>query len=261
MTVANRRDQILYTIRNYEGGFDNDRRDRGNWTSGKIGVGELKGTKYGIAAFVYPNLDIRNLTEDQAVSIYEQDYWPKVDGDNLPAGPDVVAYDGCVNSGAGRSLQWLGQALGSPSRSAPVLSGLARAAADKVALVKAMCAARRGFLISLHNAVYERGWLKRVANIEARGVRLALADGGRDVVAGLKAESTKATAAARTNATGAISAPTVTTASQTVGPPVDLSMPVKVILVTIVLAITLALVIKAYQHFARARAFSNEVTP
>ena len=34
----------------HEGLFQNDRDDRGNWTSGKIGVGELKGTKFGIAA-------------------------------------------------------------------------------------------------------------------------------------------------------------------------------------------------------------------
>ena len=27
-----------------EGGFQKDPKDRGNWTSGKVGVGELKGT-------------------------------------------------------------------------------------------------------------------------------------------------------------------------------------------------------------------------
>ena len=44
-----------------EGGFTNDPNDRGNWTSGKIGVGELKGTKYGISAMAYPLEDIKNI--------------------------------------------------------------------------------------------------------------------------------------------------------------------------------------------------------
>ena len=41
-----------------EGGFDDDARDRGNWTGGRIGVGELKGTKYGVSAAAFPDLDI-----------------------------------------------------------------------------------------------------------------------------------------------------------------------------------------------------------
>ena len=40
--------------------------DRGNWTSGVIGVGTLVGSKFGISAATYPTLDIPNLTRDGA---------------------------------------------------------------------------------------------------------------------------------------------------------------------------------------------------
>ena len=71
MTIA---DWILRTIA-HEGGFTNNPKDRGNWTGGKIGVGVLKGTNFGISAMSYPDLDIANLTQAQAVSIYLKDYW------------------------------------------------------------------------------------------------------------------------------------------------------------------------------------------
>lgn len=52
-------------IINVEGGLTNDRQDFGGLT------------KYGISQRSYPNLDIANLTVDQALSIYEHDYWDK----------------------------------------------------------------------------------------------------------------------------------------------------------------------------------------
>ena len=59
----------------HEGGFQRLPNDSGNWTGGEIGVGELKGTKYGISAAQFPHLDIQNLTEEQAVEIYREGYW------------------------------------------------------------------------------------------------------------------------------------------------------------------------------------------
>lgn len=39
-----------------------DRNDKGNWTGGRVGVGQLKGTKYGISAAAYLHLGIKSLT-------------------------------------------------------------------------------------------------------------------------------------------------------------------------------------------------------
>lgn len=92
----------------HEGGFTDDRRDRGNWTTGVIGKGELKGTKYGVSAMTYPHLDIRNLTLAQAKAIYLQDFWIKAACDELPSGLDYMVFDMAINhgvAGAGRIVQ------------------------------------------------------------------------------------------------------------------------------------------------------------
>lgn len=68
---------VEITLKN-EGGFQKDPNDKGNWTGGVIGSGELKGTKYGISAAQFPNLDIENLTTEQANGIYWLKYWNKL---------------------------------------------------------------------------------------------------------------------------------------------------------------------------------------
>jgi lysozyme family protein len=61
--------------KDHEGGFQKLHDDKGNWTGGEVGVGVLKGTKYGISAAQFPDLDIENLTTDQAAAIYKEGYW------------------------------------------------------------------------------------------------------------------------------------------------------------------------------------------
>ncbi len=57
-------------------------------------------TKYGISQRSYPNLDIRNLTEEQAKEVYKRDYWDKVKGDDI-ANQEVAGniFDTAVNMG------------------------------------------------------------------------------------------------------------------------------------------------------------------
>ena len=66
--------KVFDRVIGHEGGFQADPKDRGNWTSGVVGQGELKGTKFGLAAMTYPHLDIKNLTVDQAKAIYFEDW-------------------------------------------------------------------------------------------------------------------------------------------------------------------------------------------
>ena len=56
-----------------EGVLSMDPKDSGNWTGGKIGLGKLKGSKYGISAASYPMVDIANLTLEGAKAIYLRD--------------------------------------------------------------------------------------------------------------------------------------------------------------------------------------------
>jgi len=56
-------------------------------------------TKFGISKRSYPNLDIVNLTIDQAREIYKKDFWDKVSGDLLPSGLNLLVFDAAINQG------------------------------------------------------------------------------------------------------------------------------------------------------------------
>ena len=68
-------DNAFKIILKHEGGFQKMPGDKGNWTGGKVGAGVLKGTKYGISAAQFPDLDIENLTIEDAEAIYKKEYW------------------------------------------------------------------------------------------------------------------------------------------------------------------------------------------
>lgn len=96
----------------HEGGYTANPKDRGNWTTGIIGKGKLNGTKYGVSAMAYPNVDIKNLSVEQAKVIYKRDYWDKAKCDQLPNGIRFHVFDCAVNSGVSRAIKTLQQALG-----------------------------------------------------------------------------------------------------------------------------------------------------
>ncbi len=95
-----------------EGAWSGDPNDSGNWTGGKVLAGELKGTKYGISAASYPNLDIQNLTLTEAQAIYKSDYWDKIHGDEMPLTIAVIAFDSAVNQGVGGAIRLLQKVYG-----------------------------------------------------------------------------------------------------------------------------------------------------
>jgi len=94
------------------GKLDLNQNDRGNWTGGQVGVGKLKGSKFGISAMSYPTLDIFNLTLEDAHGIYKSDYFDKVRGDDLPPPLALLVFDAAVNSGPLRAALWLQASLG-----------------------------------------------------------------------------------------------------------------------------------------------------
>ncbi len=86
----------------HEGNYVNDPQDPG---------GE---TKFGISKRSYPNLDIKNLTLDQAREIYLADFWNFMRIGDLPDALRYFAFDVAVNCGApwaARSLQRAAGAL------------------------------------------------------------------------------------------------------------------------------------------------------
>lgn len=96
----------------HEGEYSNDRNDRGNWTSGVIGQGELRGTKFGISAAAYPHLNIKELKLDQAQAIYLSDYWIVAGCDRVPPEVAFDLFDTAVNSGPKAAARLLQAAIG-----------------------------------------------------------------------------------------------------------------------------------------------------
>jgi len=92
-------DRAFAIVVGEEGVFSTDRSDPGNWTSGKVGEGEFKGTKYGISAAAYPDLDIASLTLDTAKSLYKRDRWDYCGCDAMTWARAICVFDCAVNQG------------------------------------------------------------------------------------------------------------------------------------------------------------------
>lgn len=105
-------DQAFERLIGHEGKFTDDRQDRGNWTTGVIGKGQLNGTKYGISAMTYPDLDIRNLTLARAKIIYKRDWWDKINAESLHSAIVFQVWDFAVNAGMGTAKRKLQKAVG-----------------------------------------------------------------------------------------------------------------------------------------------------
>jgi lysozyme family protein len=82
-----------------EGGYVNDPNDPG---------GE---TNFGICKRAYPNVDIKNLTVEQATDIYRKDYWDKCRCDELPSCIQGLVFDTAVNQGTKIAIVLLQRAL------------------------------------------------------------------------------------------------------------------------------------------------------
>ena len=150
----------------HEGGLTLDPKDRGNWTTGVIGKGELKGTKYGISAMAYPREDIQHLTLDRARQLYRRDYWDAVRADDMPDAVRFDLFDSAVNSGVTQATKWLQRAAGATDDGiiGPKTLSAVRAA-DPHVLSKRFNGQRLRFMTDLKTwNVYGKGWARRIAD-------------------------------------------------------------------------------------------------
>lgn len=83
-----------------EGGYVNDSNDPG---------GE---TNFGISKRAYPNVDIKNLTLEQAKIIYKNDYWDKIRGDEITYPLNLFLFDCAVNQGVSVAITLLQKSAG-----------------------------------------------------------------------------------------------------------------------------------------------------
>lgn len=124
-------------------------------------------TKYGISKKVYPTLDIENLTEEHAMSIYGTDFWNHCKINHLPEWLQYIVFDTAVNCGQGTAVILL-QKLGGVTADG-VVGQETLDAAQKVT-VEQYADARKAHYnkIILENPEDEKfrnGWFNRVEKI------------------------------------------------------------------------------------------------
>ncbi|MCH7329654.1 glycoside hydrolase family 108 protein [Acinetobacter modestus] len=159
-------EQAFDRLIGHEGEFTDDPKDRGNWTTGIIGKGICKGTKYGVSAMTYPDLDIKNLTLDQAKAIYKRDWWDKLNADSLDAAIVFQVWDFAINAGMGTAKRKLQKSVGMAEDG--IIGPLTLKAILKVDLNDLLMkfnAERLNYYTSLSTwPRYGKTWTRRVAN-------------------------------------------------------------------------------------------------
>lgn len=159
-------DKAFERVFTNEGGFQDDPKDRGNWTSGKIGVGELKGTKFGLAAMTYPQLDIKNLTLSQAKEIYKRDWWDKLGMERFRSAMQYQMFDAAINHGMHNATKILQYAVS--AKADGIIGPKTRAAAASMELndlLMCFLAERLVFMTDIRTwEHYGKGWARRIAH-------------------------------------------------------------------------------------------------
>lgn len=137
-----------------EGGYTNNPKDPGGPTNFGITLTDYRKyiNKSGTAD------DVRNMTVEQAKSIYKPKYWDALGCDDLASGVDYTVFDYGVNSGLGRPRKALGKFK--------TLSG--------TQLIDAINDERLAFLRALPTwNTFGKGWTRRVSGVRAYSKVLA----------------------------------------------------------------------------------------
>lgn len=156
----------------HEGGFSLDPKDKGNWTTGKVGKGELKGTKWGISASAYPHLNIRNLTVQDAADIYKKDYLDLLRADSFEDGVAFQLLDFAINSGVAAAKKGIQKAVNvKPDGVIGPVTLKAILSYTEADMIMLLLATRLEFLTSAPTwPDHGRGWVRRVAQNLKYGV-------------------------------------------------------------------------------------------
>jgi lysozyme family protein len=175
----------------WEGGDVNHPDDPGGKT--RWGVTQARYDEYRVKRHAAKR-SVFQMTRDEMLDIYRT-YWDAVKGDTLASGVDLATWDFGVNSGPSRAWKTLTTVLGGTD----------------VQTIQKLSAKRLSFMKGLTIfKTFGKGWSARVADIEARAVKMALA-GTTTVRSSLMTEALKADASAKkksnaTKATGSASA-------------------------------------------------------
>lgn len=85
----------------------------GGYVANDAGKGE---TKFGINKTANPDVDVKNLTPEQAKALYRERYWNGIGADKLPKEMRAVAFDTAVNMGVSTANRLMAASGGDPAK-------------------------------------------------------------------------------------------------------------------------------------------------
>lgn len=163
-------ESCLKALLKHEGGFVNHPKDPGGMTN--LGVTKKVWEEW--IGRTCDEAEMRSLTPEKVGPLYKKKYWDAVKGDELPSGVDSVVFDCAVNSGPGRAVKFLQEAVGTtadgsigPKTLATVASLPAKDTINKY------CDLRLAFLKSLKTfGTFGKGWTTRVNGVREESCKL-----------------------------------------------------------------------------------------
>lgn len=153
-------DESITFVLKMEGGVvaENDPNDPGGWT------------KFGISQKAYPNIDIKNLSVEEAREIYRRDYWAPCQCDELPRPFAIAIFDMAVNQGVKTATRTMQIALGVTVDG--VIGPKTITAAKKAStrtfnkfLAERLCAYHRLMVAKPNLGVYAMNWFHRTISL------------------------------------------------------------------------------------------------
>ena len=160
-------------ILRHEGGFVDHPQDPGGATNRGVTIGTLK--RLGIDKDGDGDsdiVDLRLITEADAVAVFKRFYADTVQADLLPPGLDYAMTDFAVNSGPSRAAQHLQRILGVEAdghigpKTIEAIGGW-----NLLALIDKLCESRLRFLRALKTwGTFGKGWERRVRQVNSEAV-------------------------------------------------------------------------------------------
>ena len=135
----------------------------GGYTTGQNDPGGE--TNWGISKRSYPNVRIKELTRNQAISIYYRDFWLRSGCEQFEDGVGYQLLDSAINSGISQSIRFLQRAAGvaDDGMLGPV-SKNAITSMKEANLIMLFNAERLEFMTKLKNwPNHGKGWARRIA--------------------------------------------------------------------------------------------------
>lgn len=163
-------DVALSAVLHHEGGFVKHPSDPGGMTN----LGCTKATWENWCGHTVTEKDMRELTKNDVGPLYKQKYWDAAKCNDLPVGLDYVVFDAAINSGPGRAIKFLQEAI---DVTADGIIGpktlLALKAMDTADLIEKYCAKRLQFLKELPKwEVFGKGWGRRVDEVRVAALKM-----------------------------------------------------------------------------------------